>query len=82
MTGPSGNGINPGFTRQQHWMAHLKENCHYCHQQGTPPTRVNRSLEELDETLRSVKTLSDALHNSAQLLPVAEQQDPIPEAKR
>ncbi|MBD25322.1 MAG: hypothetical protein CMG46_10020 [Candidatus Marinimicrobia bacterium] len=38
-TGPNGNGINPGFSNQQRWMAHLKEQCHYCHQIGTKSTR-------------------------------------------
>jgi len=38
-TGPSGNGINPGFGKQQDWMGHFKEQCHYCHQLGNKPTR-------------------------------------------
>lgn len=38
-TGPSGNGINPGFARQQDWMGHFKEQCHFCHQLGTRITR-------------------------------------------
>jgi hypothetical protein len=44
-TGPSGNGINPGFARQQEWMGHFKEQCHFCHQQGT---RVTRNLDAPD----------------------------------
>ena len=41
-TGPSGNGINPGFARQQDWMGHFKEQCHFCHQIGT---RITRNLD-------------------------------------
>jgi hypothetical protein len=38
-TGPQGNGINPAFTTQEHWIAHMKENCQFCHQLGTKRTR-------------------------------------------
>ena len=47
-TGPEGNGINPGFTRQQHWMGHLKENCHYCHQQGTKAMREVAGADKIE----------------------------------
>ena len=39
-TGPAGNGISPGMTSQQDWMAHLKEQCLFCHQIGTFTTRT------------------------------------------
>ncbi len=38
-TGPQGNGINPAFTSQAQWMAHMEENCQFCHQLGTKRTR-------------------------------------------
>jgi hypothetical protein len=38
-TGPRGNGISPAFKTQQHWIAHMVENCQICHQQGTKVTR-------------------------------------------
>lgn len=54
---------------------------------GTPqvqtlPDQINTSLTELDATLRNIKNLSDSLNNSVQLLPVAEHEDLIPEAKK
>ena len=41
-TGPKGNGISVGMKNQQQWLGHLKENCEFCHQQGT---KVTRELE-------------------------------------
>lgn len=38
-TGPSGNGIAPGMKTQQHWIAHMVENCQFCHQLGNKATR-------------------------------------------
>jgi hypothetical protein len=38
-TGPKGNGINPAFKTQQNWIAHMLENCQFCHQLGTKRTR-------------------------------------------
>ena len=61
-TGPNGNGINPGFTRQQHWMGHLKENCHYCHQQGTKATREvagSDKIEAWDQRLKMERPAGD-----------------------
>lgn len=46
------------------------------------PDQINSSLTELDTTLKHIKDLSDSLNNSAQLLPVAEHEDVIPEAKK
>jgi cytochrome c5 len=39
-TGPSGNGISPSLKTQQHWIAHMMENCQFCHQLGNQATRV------------------------------------------
>src|SRR5262249_11175235 len=61
-TGPSGNGINPGFANQQDWMAHLKENCHYCHQQGTKATRtldVPNHVEAWDQRIQKSRPTDD-----------------------
>jgi hypothetical protein len=38
-TGRQGNGISTMFPTQQHWLAHLKENCTPCHQFGDKATR-------------------------------------------
>ncbi|MGE0543921.1 MAG: hypothetical protein AB7R89_27460 [Dehalococcoidia bacterium] len=38
-TGPDGNGVNKDFRTQQDWLAHMKENCQFCHQMGTRITR-------------------------------------------
>lgn len=38
-TGPKGNGIDPAMTSQQSWIAHMVENCQFCHQLGTKKTR-------------------------------------------
>jgi len=38
-TGTTGNGIAPTMTSQQIWLAHMKENCLYCHQIGDKATR-------------------------------------------
>ena len=70
-TGPSGNGINPGFSNQQYWMAHLKEQCHYCHQLGTKSTRdvagANK-VEAWNERLKMARPEGDptvAVHGAA-----------------
>ena len=34
------NGINPAFLSQQDWLANLKENCEFCHQEGDRATRI------------------------------------------
>jgi hypothetical protein len=39
-TGPTGNGISPAFKLQEHWIAHMVENCQFCHQLGTYRTRT------------------------------------------
>lgn len=39
-TGPKGNGISPQFKMQEHWVAHMIENCQFCHQLGTFKTRT------------------------------------------
>lgn len=46
------------------------------------PEKVNSSLIELDTTLKNFQDLSNSLNNSAQLLPVAEHEDLLPEAKK
>jgi hypothetical protein len=38
-TGAQGNGIAPAMLKQQDWLAHMKENCLYCHQIGDKATR-------------------------------------------
>ncbi len=38
-TGAQGNGIAPIMVKQQDWLAHMKENCLYCHQIGDKATR-------------------------------------------
>lgn len=38
-TGPKGNGISTVFKTQDQWMAHMLENCQFCHQLGTKRTR-------------------------------------------
>ncbi|WP_439136012.1 intermembrane transport protein PqiB [Pseudomaricurvus sp.] len=48
----------------------------------TLPDQINSSLTELDSTLKNFQELSDSLRNSAQLLPVSEHTDIIPEAKQ
>lgn len=39
-TGPAGNGISPALESQQHWIAHMIENCQFCHQLGDKTTRT------------------------------------------
>ena len=39
-TGPQGNGISPAFKVQEQWIAHMVENCQFCHQLGTHRTRT------------------------------------------
>ena len=48
-TGAAGNGISPAMKDQQDWLAHMKENCQFCHQLGTKATR------ELVDTGNSVE---------------------------
>jgi hypothetical protein len=38
-TGPRGNGISPAFKSQSAWIAHMVENCQFCHQLGNKATR-------------------------------------------
>ena len=38
-TGTDGNGIGKSMHIQQDWLAHMKENCLYCHQLGDKATR-------------------------------------------
>jgi hypothetical protein len=38
-TGANGNGIAPVMKNQQAWVAHMKENCLFCHQIGNKATR-------------------------------------------
>lgn len=70
-TGPSGNGINPGFANQQYWMAHLKEQCHFCHQMGTKTTREvagANKVEAWNERLKMARAEGDPtvdVHGSA-----------------
>ncbi len=59
-TGPKGNGISPTMAVQQQWMAHLKENCHYCHQLGTKTTREGATTEEeWSERISKFRNLGD-----------------------
>jgi hypothetical protein len=39
-TGPDGNGIGKSMKIQQDWLAHMKENCLFCHQFGDKATRT------------------------------------------
>ena len=39
-TGPEGNGIGKTMKIQQDWLAHMKENCLFCHQFGDKATRT------------------------------------------
>ncbi len=39
-TGPEGNGIGKTMHIQQDWLAHMKENCLFCHQFGDKATRT------------------------------------------
>lgn len=39
-TGPEGNGMLPLMQSQTDWLYHMKENCLFCHQLGTPTTRT------------------------------------------
>lgn len=39
-TGPDGNDISPQFRMQEDWIAHMIENCQFCHQLGTYRTRT------------------------------------------
>src|SRR5882672_469506 len=39
-TGPEGNGIGKSMKIQQDWLAHMKENCLFCHQFGDKATRT------------------------------------------
>ncbi len=70
-TGPNGNGISPGFAHQQDWMAHLKEQCHYCHQLGTKSTREvagSNKVEAWNERLKMARPEGDptvAVHGGA-----------------
>jgi len=49
-TGPKGNGINPAFKTQDDWLAHMKENCEFCHQLGTQRTRT---LPQTDDPVQA-----------------------------
>ena len=70
-TGPNGNGISPGFGNQQHWMAHLKEQCHFCHQMGTKSTREvagANKVEAWNERLKMARPEGDttvAVHGAS-----------------
>src|SRR6202035_3578414 len=61
-TGPNGNGINPKFETQQHWMGQLKELCSRCHQLGDKATR------ELADIGDPVAAWSQRIHKSRPVL--------------
>jgi len=58
-TGPKGNGISPRFKTQQHWLAHLQENCRACHQLGNAATRlvpdIGNSTEAWAQRIQKVR---------------------------
>jgi hypothetical protein len=61
-TGPNGNGINPKFETQQHWMGQLKELCSRCHQLGDKATR------ELADIGDPIEAWSQRIHKSRPVL--------------
>jgi streptogramin lyase len=60
-TGKSGNGIAPVLKTQQHWLAHLKEDCGMCHQQGDQATRelADNSLAGWEARLQMARAPGD-----------------------
>ena len=65
-TGPSGNGIAPSMVTQQDWLAHVKEQCHFCHQLGTKITRelpnIGNSVEAWDQRVQKARSSDDPFH--------------------
>lgn len=68
-TGPKGNGINPAFKTQEHWLLNLKSRCASCHQFGTEVTRevlLDDAIEAWHQKLDKVREPGDVtLSNSA-----------------
>jgi len=66
-TGPSGNGIAPAMAAQQDWIAHLKEQCHFCHQLGIKATRelanTGNSIEAWDQRVQRQRAADDTIHD-------------------
>ena len=61
-TGPTGNGINPGFINQQQWVAQMKQPCIICHQLGTKTTREvagSNKVEAWNEHLKMARPEGD-----------------------
>ncbi len=61
-TGPTGNGINPGFINQQQWVAQMKQPCIICHQLGTKTTREvagSNKVEAWNERLKMARPEGD-----------------------
>src|SRR5262249_53524009 len=72
-TGPQGNGIAPTFKTQQDWLGHLKENCHFCHQQGTKVTRevpsIGSHVEAWDQRVQKGRSPDDPFHEGTNYKP-------------
>jgi hypothetical protein len=67
-TGPQGNGIAPSMVNQQDWIAHLKEQCQFCHQLGVKATRETpeglNSVEVWDQRVQRQRAGDDAIHEN------------------
>src|SRR6185312_1868291 len=66
-TGAAGNGISPVMRDQQDWLAHMKENCQFCHQLGTTATRelvdTGNSVEGWAQGIQKVRVDDISLGN-------------------
>jgi hypothetical protein len=68
-TGPEGNGINPAFEMQEHWLLNLKSRCASCHQLGSEVTReilLDDAVEAWEQKINMERDPGDiTLSNSA-----------------
>jgi hypothetical protein len=65
-TGPEGNGIGKSMHIQQEWLAHMKENCLFCHQLGDKATRTlvtagNSSVEAWAQRIQMARADGDVV---------------------